>query len=56
MISGDALLRGILMGFRERQADFLVEMQGKLADALGSRPAAGAGELLAVDPDGVAEV
>jgi hypothetical protein len=37
-------------------AEFLLGMEVKLAEALGSRPAAGAGELLAVDPEGVAEV
>jgi len=37
-------------------AEFLVGMEVKLAEALESRPAAGAGELLAVDPEGVAEV
>jgi hypothetical protein len=56
VISGDELLRGILMGFRDRHAEILVGTQVKLAEALEWRPAARAGELLAVDPEGVAEV
>ena len=37
-------------------AQCLVATQVKLAEALRSRPAVGAGELLAVDPEGVAAV
>jgi len=37
-------------------AEYFVATEAKLAEALRSRPAAGAGELLAVDPEGVAEV
>jgi hypothetical protein len=37
-------------------AESLVAMEMKPAEALGLRLAAGAGELLAVDPEGVAEV
>jgi hypothetical protein len=37
-------------------AELLVATEVKLAEALGSRPAAGDGELLAVDLEGVAEV
>ena len=37
-------------------AQCLVGMEVKLAEALGSRPVAGADGLLAVDPEGVAEV
>jgi len=37
-------------------AEFHVGMEVKLAEVLGSRPATGTGELLPVDPEGVAEV